>query len=321
MHRKVYRLLLSLLLPVVFGTGMRYVMDVFEAWDLLGVMSIAFLFFVPFGMGFLLVWVAAYEQSQRRDFAVIMPWASLAIFLGVTISLRLEGWACWLMAFPLFMLASSLGGLTGRGMRRRNHERKNIHVSLLLLLPVFISPIEQWIGNIPGRYKAYTYIDIQAPKNRIWPLVTRVSDINAEENKAGITRWLLFPQPVRAELDKEGTGGFRKAVFTGGLVFDETVEDYRHQEFMRFTIKANPYDIPSTTMDEHIVIGGKFFDVLNGTYDLEQVNDSTCRLHLYSNFKLSTTFNWYASIWAGWIMEDIQDNILQVIRRRAEGPL
>ncbi len=87
---------------------------------------------------------------------------------------------------------------------------------------------------------------------------------------------------------------------------------------MRFSIKANPYDIPSATLDEHVVIGGKFFDVLNGTYKLEQLSDSTCRLHLYSHFKLTTTFNWYATVWAGWIMDDIQDNILQVIRRRAE---
>lgn len=71
-------------------------------------------------------------------------------------------------------------------------------------------------------------------------------------------------------------------------------------------------------MDEHIVIGGKYFDVLDGTYELEQLNDSTCRLHLYSHFRMSTTFNAYASIWGKWIMQDIQDNILQVIKNRSE---
>jgi hypothetical protein len=71
-------------------------------------------------------------------------------------------------------------------------------------------------------------------------------------------------------------------------------------------------------MDEHIVIGGDYFDVLDGTYELQQLNDSTYRIHLYSHFKLSTTFNFYASWWAGWIMKDIQNNILQVIKQRAE---
>jgi hypothetical protein len=87
---------------------------------------------------------------------------------------------------------------------------------------------------------------------------------------------------------------------------------------MVFSIKAYPQEIPPTTMDKHIVIGGQYFDVLNGTYELEQLNTSTYRLHLYSHFSLTTNFNFYASYWARWIMKDIQNNILQVEKQRAE---
>lgn len=34
--------------------------------------------------------------------------------------------------------------------------------------------------------------------------------------------------------------------------------------------------------------------------------------------QLTTSFNFYASWWAGWIMEDIQNNILQIVKQRAE---
>jgi hypothetical protein len=74
-------------------------------------------------------------------------------------------------------------------------------------------------------------------------------------------------------------------------------------------------------MDKHIVVGGDFFDVLYGTYELKKIVAKTYRLHLYSNFKLNTTFNFYASIWAGWIMQDIQQNILKIIKQRAEAQL
>ena len=87
---------------------------------------------------------------------------------------------------------------------------------------------------------------------------------------------------------------------------------------MHFSIKAYPYEIPSTTMDKHVVIGGNYFDVLDGTYVLQQLSPGIYRLHLYSHFKMTTTFNFYASWWAGWIMKDIQNNILQVIKQRAE---
>jgi hypothetical protein len=127
-----------------------------------------------------------------------------------------------------------------------------------------------------------------------------------------------FPRPIRAELNYEGVGAFREAVFDKGLVFNETVLSYEPKRKMTFSIKANPYDIPATTMDQHIVVGGQYFDVLNGTYELENLNDTTYRLHLYSYFKLTTPFNFYASWWAGWIMKDIQNNILHIIKERSE---
>ena len=42
------------------------------------------------------------------------------------------------------------------------------------------------------------------------------------------------------------------------------------------------------------------------------------RLHLYSNFKMNTTFNFYAGWWGKIIMKDIQNNILKVVKKRAE---
>lgn len=69
-------------------------------------------------------------------------------------------------------------------------------------------------------------------------------------------------------------------------------------------------------MDKHVVIGGEYFEVLDGTYRLEDLGNGRCRLHLYSHFALKTDFNFYASLWAGWIMKDIQNNILRVIQTR-----
>ncbi len=122
---------------------------------------------------------------------------------------------------------------------------------------------------------------------------------------------------MRAELDFEGIGAKREAIFEGGLVFDEKVISYEHLRHMKFSIRANTYDIPSTTFDEHVLIGGEFFDVLEGTYDLERLNEGKYRLHLYSEFKMTTSFNFYASVWGKWIMKDIQENILRVIKERS----
>jgi len=239
--------------------------------------------------------------------------------LTLTLAFGIEGWACWIMALPLFLPCASLGGLTMGHYRLKKYKKAKTFVSLLVLLPFVLSPVERMIGSIPGKYEAYTYIDIHAAdRARIWDNVTRVKPIQQEQDKGWLTQTLGFPRPIRAELNYNGVGAYRKAIFSKGLVFHEGVESYLDQHSMHFSIKAYPYEIPSTTMDKHVVIGGDYFDVLDGTYVLQQLSPNTYRLHLYSHFKMTTTFNFYASWWAGWIMKDIQNNILQVIKERAE---
>jgi hypothetical protein len=148
--------------------------------------------------------------------------------------------------------------------------------------------------------------------------VIRVREIEKEKDHGSLTNFLGFPRPIRADLNYRGVGATRQAIFSKGLVFEEKVTDYHEGQSMHFSIKADPYSIPSTTMDKHVVIGGAYFDVLDGTYEMEQLDAHTFRLHLYSHFILHTDFNFYAGWWAHLIMRDIQNNILQVIRDRCE---
>jgi hypothetical protein len=314
------KILLAVLIPVAFALFTRLLFGT-AGLTLWGVMTIAFIFFVPFAMGALTIYFSNIENVKSRGYRIAMPWIPVIIFMIITIFFTIEGWACWVMILPLFMLAASVGGLIAGHFKLNKHRRENLNICLLIFLPLLLSPLEQQIAKIPGRYKADTHIDIHASKEDIWSNVTRVSEISTSQDKGWFTRFLGFPRPIKAELNYEGLGAYRKAIFDKGLVFDETVTEYEHERKMTFTIKANPYEIPSTTMDEHVVIGGEYFDVLNGTYELEQLDNETYRLHLFSYFKLTTTFNFYASWWAGWIMKDIQNNILQIVKERAEhGP-
>ncbi|QEC65604.1 hypothetical protein FRZ54_05605 [Mucilaginibacter ginsenosidivorans] len=309
---------MGLSIPLAFGLLMRYLFGI-DSWNsFLSVMSISFLFLVPFAIGVLTILFSPLATIRKITYRIFMPWLPIIGLLTLTLAFSMEGFACWIMALPLFLPMASLGGLTMGYFRLKKHRNEKTYASLLVLLPLLISPVEQLIGSIPGRYEAYTYIDIRSNRNHIWENVTRVKPIKPEQDKGWLTSSLGFPRPIRAELNYNGVGAYRKAVFSKGLVFHEEVKSYLDQRSMHFSIKANPYDIPSTTMDKHVVIGGDYFDVLDGTYVLQQLSPGTYRLHLYSHFKMTTTFNFYASWWAGWIMKDIQNNILQIIKERAE---
>lgn len=319
MNEKIKNILIAIGIPVVYAFLVRIIFGLkLKTWDdFYQVMSVTFLFLLPTIIGALTVYLSSQEKAKSITYRIFTPWVPVFLFLILTLAWGIEGWACWIMILPVFLLTASIGGIFG-GYLKNNRKNDRLNISVLVLLPFLIGPIESIIETIPGTYKAYTYIDINAPAEKIWDNVTRVKEIPIEQDKGYLTRMLGFPRPVKAELNFEGVGAYREAIFTKGLVFHETITEYKDNEKMVFTIKAYPHEIPSTTLDEHVVIGGNYFDVLNGTYELEKLPNGLNRLHLYSHFKMNTTFNFYAGWWGKWIMKDIQNNILQVEKSRSE---
>lgn len=319
-NKSLKKILIAIGIPTAYAVFLRLFFGISTWGDLFSVMSVTFLFLSPFIVGTLTVFLSPKERAASIIYRIFAPWIPIALFFFITLALSIEGWACWLMILPAFLIAASIGGVIGGYMKTRKVNNR-LSISVLVLLPLFISPIESLIDSIPGTYEAYTCIDINAPAGKIWDNVTRVKEISEQEDNGVLNNLLGFPRPVKAELNFEGVGAYREAIFTKGLVFHETVTEYKDNEKMVFTIKAYPYEIPSTTMDEHVVIGGDYFDVLNGSYELEKIGNQKYRLHLYSHFKMNTTFNFYAGLWGKWIMKDIQNNILLVEKRRAESDL
>lgn len=317
MNSKLKKPIIAIGIPTIYAVVLRLFFGIKTWSDLFSVMSVTFLFLLPTIVGALTVYLSEKEKVKKLWYRIFVPWIPIFLFLLITLALAIEGWACWIMILPAFLITSSIGGLIG-GYLKLKRPNNRLNISVLFLLPLLISPIENMIGSIPGTYEAYTYIDIDAPAEKIWDNVTRVREITEKEDKGFLSNFLGFPRPVKAELDFEGVGAFREAKFTNGLIFNETVTEYKDNEKMVFTIKANTYDIPSTTLDEHILIGGDYFDVLNGTYKLEKLENGKHRLHLYSHFKMNTTFNFYAGWWGKWIMKDIQNNILRIEKERVE---
>lgn len=301
----------------LYAIAVRLFFGVRDLQGFVAVLSLTFLVCLPAIIGLVTVYFFSdSEQAQDWTYCFFMPWAPISFFMLLTLLTGLEGWACWLIILVPMLITASLGGLLGGYLRTRQHDRTQ--VLTLLLLPFVVAPIESRFDTPARAYRADTFIDINAPADVIWRNVTRVRAIPESQDTGWLTRLLGFPRPVEAILNYEGVGAYREARFTNGLVFHETVTGYVDRQNMVFSIKAYPHEIPAATLDEHVVIGGRYFDVLTGTYELEKRGPTTYRLHLSSQFVLHTRINAYASWWATWIMQDIQHNILRVEKLRSE---
>ncbi len=308
----LYWLIVAILIPMGFYA--MFIWDVFERF--MELMSVSFLFFIPFSMGLLSVLLAPVAWTQKLRYTFIVPWIPVFSFCFVTLILQMESVACWIMLLPLFMLFASIGGVFG-GYLKSLRKNNKLNVSLGIILPFLVVPIENMVPAEPTVYTCYTTIDIEAPQDDIWKNVVRVKEISDREDNGTLTNILGFPRPVKGEFDRGAVGGSRKAIFTYGLVFDEVITEYTDRRKMAFSVRVA--SLPAG-MDEHVRIGGKYFDMLDATYELQPLDNGKYRLHLYSHYEMTTTFNFYASWWGDWILSDIQNNILQVIKTRCEKP-
>src|SRR5262249_33140499 len=146
-----------------------------------------------------------------------------------------------------------------------------------------------------------------------------VREITPTELSSGLYHRLGFPRPLSATIDGAGVGAIRRARFHGGVLFLETVNLWEPERALGFRIQAQRDSIPPSTLDPHVTVGGPYFDVVQGTYRIMPAGATDrVRLELASELRVSTHFNWYATLWADRIMASIQRAILQVERDRAE---
>lgn len=302
----------------LYGFGLRLLSNFHPAG--FEVMTLGFTFFMPFGMGCVSVYFAEIRQAQRIRTWIWLPWIPLVAALAATMLMFLEGLICVVMFLPLGMVLATCGGLLGGVAARliRSQRIKNVTMACVMILPLVTAPWEGRVFHALELREVENVVDIQASPEIVWQNIERVRAIRTDELPTSWTRRIGFPDPIEATLSHEGIGGVRNASFAGGLYFIETVDVWEPERRLGFTIAAQTDSIPPTTLDEHVRVGGPYFDVLHGEYRLEALPNGITRLHLSSRHRISTDFNWYAHLWTDAVMSDLQKRILQVVRHRCE---
>jgi len=316
-NRTLILLLSSAAVGVAYGFGLR-LMDQIPFLAHSTVMTAGFVCLMPLGVGCITIYLAEIRQRQPLWIWFILPWAPMATALIGTMVALLEGAICVVMLSPLALILSSVGGVVGglAGRFVRQRRARNLTVACVMILPLFTMIWERPAFYQRDFRQVENVIDIHAPATVIWKNIERVPPIRSDEIPDSWSRRIGFPDPIEATLSYAGPGGIRHASFAKGLLFIETVDVWEPGQRLGFSISAA--DVPPTTLDEHVRVGGAYFDVLHGEYRLEPLGNGVTRLHLSSRHRLSTDFNWYAHLWTDAVMSDLQQRILVVIRNRCE---
>jgi hypothetical protein len=307
----------SALAGFLYGLFCRLAFTAKWTGTLFAVMTIGFLLVMPVAVGFISVFSAV--RAGRRGPAIWLGLPALTAVALIVSSFVLfwEGAICLIMLLPVAVVMAILGGAAGGYCAQRFGKTPLLCVALL---PFVVAAAEQWIGPLYEVREVATSIAVQASPATVWRQIERVAPIRVEEQRFSWTQKIGFPRPIEATLSGQGVGAVRHATFAGGVLFVETVTLWDPDRRLGFDIRANTANIPPHTLDEHVTIGGRYFDALHGEYRIEARPDGAVVLHLVSRHRLSTTFNFYARLWTDAVMQDIQKNILFVIRNRCEKP-
>jgi hypothetical protein len=281
-------------------------------------MSFGFVFILPLVLGFLTLWYATDSQRKSWWFRIFAPLGTVLISLLFSLLVGWEGTICLVMAAVIYVPLASLGGIiSGLILSRIDRNRLNSSWLIVILsLPLVSAYLEHYFDLPVRTNEVATQIEINAPAAVIWQNIIRVRAIT--EPLDGYFYRMGFPKPIEATLSAERVGGVRRASFERGLTFIETIDVWEMEHKLSFSIKSDPSSVPLTTLDEHVMVGGRYFDVLRGTYEIVELSETSSLLKLSSEVKISTRFNFYAGFWAKFLMSDIQNTILDVIKLRAE---
>ena len=269
-------------------------------------------------MGWLTIAQSNHDGENRWTRWLFLPWATILLAdLGMFLAL-IEGFICLVFAIPITLFFGSIGGLAAGLTYRSRFLRSRTTTLCLAILPLLISTAEVRRQPPLDLRTVHNSIVIQASPSVVWNNIKRVPKIEAAEIRTTWTHRIGFPLPVEATLDYERIGGVRHASFEHCLLFIETITRWEPDRDLAFTIAADTAHIAPTTLDEHVTIGGPFFDVLNGEYRLEPPPNGSIVLHLTSQERLNTRLNGYAHLWTDAVMSDLQQSILEVVKHRCE---
>lgn len=299
----------------LYGVLLRVLFGALEVSSY-GVMSSAFLLGTPFVLGAITVYGRRHEP---RTWAMLIaaPWITVGLMLfGCAIAL-LEGSICLAIMSPLFLALGSLDGLA-MGLvlklfgRQRTELRAVAALPLLLILFDGQSP-PQDVQQVIRRAMV-----IDAAPEVVWNEILDARAIRADELPWSLTHAIGVPKPIEGVNVATADGEVRYSKWERGVHFRGVITDRQPQRSITWRYEFDRDSFPAGSMDDHVAIGGRYFDLQDTTLNLQPLADGRTQLEIVAHYRISSNINFYAVPVSNLIGTDFVDTILGLYKGRSE---
>ena len=286
--------------------------------DLFETMSGSFALLAPIAVSAVSVFVA--ELRARRTWAYYFWMGALVnvLFVVGTFLLHIEGLICVILAAPLFAIIGGVAGLiVGAVFRGTRWMRQATYC--FALAPLVLGVYEHYVPLPQTVHTIERTITIAAPRTDVWDQLMTASAIRPDEMGDGLMYRIGVPLPESALAGEMPDGSLVRQIRMGkGILFDQVATDWECYRRVRWQYRFTSQSFPPRALDDHVRIGGEYFDLLDTEYSLRPLGTRATILRLSMSYRVSTRYNWYAQPVAELFVSNFEETALRFYARRAE---
>lgn len=306
-----------ILIGALVGVLMRVVAELPGLNHVMSVMALPFIYGTPVAVGMVTVYLA--ERQRRRSWGYYLGASSLAAVLFVvgTLLIMVEGWICAVVIIPLFTVVAAIAGLVMGAVCRATHWPKPVVYGVGALPLAFsllsgLQPAADTFGVIAQSRQ------IEASTEVVWQQLNNARDIRPHEVDSAWAYRIGVPLPVSGVTEETPQGRVRHSVWGKGVRFEEVIHTWEPGRHLGWSYRFAPDSFPPGALDDHVVIGGRYFDLLDTDYRLTPTAQGGTQLDMRIRYRVSTQFNFYADRVAQILLDDFSAVILNFYARRSE---
>jgi hypothetical protein len=124
------------------------------------------------------------------------------------------------------------------------------------------------------------------------------------------------PLPQAGISQDTPSGRVRSITMGKSVHFEQVVTEWEENRHVRWAHRYAPDSFPAHALDDHVVLGGHYFDVDSSAYWLTPTAQGT-ELRVRMTYRVSTPFNWYADPIARSMLENFEGVLLRFYERRS----
>lgn len=273
----------------------------------------------PLMVGLVTVYVA--ERTERRTwkYYFLAPMVAAAVYVLATLAIMIEGLICAIIIVPMFAILAGLAGLAMGAICRLTDWPRGTMVSCVALLPLVTGSFEHRLSAEQRLRVQDREIYVAATPEAVWRELVDTRRIARDEVDSAWMYRIGVPVPRGGAGDFRDGEHLRHITMGKGIHFDQVATEWIPNQRVSWRYRFAEDSFPAGALDDHVRIGGHYFDLGETTYSLVAEGAGT-RLSVRMRYRVSTHFNWYAEPVADFLVGDFAERILGFYARRAVQP-